>query len=93
MFLFHNDNVNSTANYTLLYKSCELLASHQNSALAVYAYIFCSVYPQLLKCMVWRLGKNTIQLITYVGAGLCKNIGPISSHVYGIYFKSTNGDV
>ena len=43
--------------------------------------------------MVWRLGENTILLIIYVGVGLCKNMGPISSRVYCIYFESTNGNV
>ncbi len=35
-----------------------------------------SVRAQSTKCMVWRLGENTILLIIYVGEGLCKNMGP-----------------
>ena len=52
-----------------------------------------SDYAQLIKYMIWRLGENTILLIMYVGVGLCKNMGPISSREYCIYFESTNGNV
>ncbi len=54
--------------------------------------VFRDVYGTV-KCMVWRLGENTILLIIYVGVGLCENMGPISSRVYYIYFESTNGNV
>jgi hypothetical protein len=33
-----------------------------------------------------RRKQNSILLIIYVGVGLCKNMGPISSRVYCIYF-------
>ena len=52
-----------------------------------------NVKPQLIKGMVWRLSENTMLLIIYVGVGLCKNMDPISSTGYCIYFESTNGNV
>ena len=51
--------------------------------------LFYIVAPQLIKCMGWRLGENKILLIIYVRVGLCKNMGPISSRVYCIYFEQS----
>ena len=43
--------------------------------------------------MVWILGENSVLLIMCVGVSLCKNMGPILSRVYCIYFESTHCNV
>ena len=48
------------------------------------------VIPQLLKCMLWRLDEKNNTTHPYVGVGLSKDMGPISSQCIVMYLLHIN---